>query len=139
MPRPAPNRYGRHMNQTSARGLLSLAITASLALAACGAAPGGADAPGDGDAAAGGGAPSGDFCENVAHLEIATREDRPHIQAVLEGQTPPGYEEQVATIGQFMEIVNEGGEPHQDADFLEAYDNAWNDLRDWCGLRGQGG
>ena len=67
------------------------------------------------------------------------REDRPGIQAVLESQTPAGFEEQVAVMGQFIEIVEEGGDPHQDADFLDAYDNAWNDLRDHCGLRGQGG
>ncbi len=101
-------------------------------LGACAGDSGAAGARGDADR-------SGDFCLNVAALEIAMREDRPGIQAVLEAQTPAGFEEQVAVIGQFIEIVEEGGDPHQDTEFLDAYDNAWNDLRDHCGLRGQGG
>lgn len=105
-------------------------VLVSLVLAACGGAAGTADAPGDAPA-------SGDFCLNVAALEIAMREDRPGIQAVLESQTPAGFEEQVAVIGRFIEIVDEGRDPLQDTDFLDAYDNAWNDLRDHCGLRGQ--
>ncbi len=107
-------------------------VLVSLILGACGGQPGAAGGPGDGEG-------SGDFCLNVAALEIAMREDRPGIQAVLESQTPAGFEEQVAVIGQFIEIVEEGGDPHQDADFLDDYDNAWNDLRDHCGLRGQEG
>ena len=109
-----------------------LLVLVSLVLGACGGEPGAAGAPEDAEG-------SGDFCLNVAALEIAMREDRPGIQAVLESQTPAGFEEQVAVIGQFIEIVEDGGDPHQDADFLDAYDNAWNDLRDHCGLRGQGG
>ena len=112
-----------------------LITSLALAVALMGCGPGGDTGPTGAGATAPAGNGAGSFCEAAGRLELADASNRQQIQAGLESAIPPGQNENVAVIREFMERQARGDDPYQDPDFLDEYDNAVHDIWDHCGIR----